>query len=80
MSVDKKVHPFTRESFEELMRSRFFYTQSFEIYGGQSNRFSHLALSAPKPGKLRPLWPLLHFPSAGVAGFYDYGPPGMHIL
>lgn len=35
MAVDKKAHPFTRESFEELMRSRFFYTQSFEIYGGQ---------------------------------------------
>lgn len=34
MAVDKKAHPFTRESFEELMRSRFFYTQSFEIYGG----------------------------------------------
>ncbi|KAK9900813.1 glycyl-tRNA synthetase [Cystobasidium minutum MCA 4210] len=45
MAVDKKAHPFTRESFEELMRSRFFYTQSFEIYGG-------------------------------VAGFYDFGPPG----
>jgi glycyl-tRNA synthetase (class II) len=36
MAVDKKAHAFTREAFEELMRSRFFYTQSFEIYGGKS--------------------------------------------
>lgn len=33
--VDKKAHPFTRENFEDLMRQRFFYTQSFEIYGGE---------------------------------------------
>lgn len=45
VALNKTAHPFTRDTFEELMRSRFFYTQAFEIYGG-------------------------------VAGFYDYGPPG----
>lgn len=36
MAVVKDAHPFTRDAFEEMIRSRFFYTQSFEIYGGVS--------------------------------------------
>ena len=34
VALNKTAHPFTRDTFEELMRSRFFYTQAFEIYGG----------------------------------------------
>lgn len=35
MSINKTAHPFTREAFEDVMKQRFFYTQAFEIYGGE---------------------------------------------
>ena len=34
VALNKTAHQFARDTFEELMRSRFFYTQAFEIYGG----------------------------------------------
>ncbi|KAI3406408.2 GRS1 [Candida oxycetoniae] len=46
MSVVKDTNiPFSRESLEQLLKRRFFYAPSFEIYGG-------------------------------VAGLFDFGPPG----
>lgn len=38
-----------RQDFEDLLKRRFFYTNSFGIYGG-------------------------------VAGLYDYGPPGCAVM
>jgi glycyl-tRNA synthetase len=35
-NVNKTAHPFTRDAFDELMKQRFFFTQAFEIYGGES--------------------------------------------
>ncbi|CAI5757904.1 unnamed protein product [Candida verbasci] len=46
MTVSKSTNiPFSRESLESLLKRRFFYAPSFEIYGG-------------------------------VAGLFDFGPPG----
>lgn len=33
--VQKDAHPFSRPQLEGLMTKRFFYTQAFEIYGGE---------------------------------------------
>ena len=67
MSVDKTAHQFTRDAFDELIRQRFFYIQSFEIYGGACASCCGIAS-------------LLIYRDPGVGGFYDYGPPGMPNL
>jgi glycyl-tRNA synthetase len=65
--INKTAHPFSRAALEDLLNRRFFYAPAFEIYGGESGYF----------------WiPSLRFlcvELAGVAGLYDYGPPGSSL-
>lgn len=71
-TVNKTAHAFTREAFDELMKQRFFFTQAFEIYGGKSLiEIQDLGLR----GNLTRTVSV-----SGVAGFYDYGPPGTPSL
>jgi len=46
VKLDQVINPpkavFNRNSFARLMTQRFFYTASFEIYGGNQNHFSEL--------------------------------------
>jgi glycyl-tRNA synthetase len=66
--INKTAHPFDKVRFEALLNRRFFYAPAFEIYGGAcrhafSGRLIHH----------------LVIPSIGVAGLYDYGPPGSSL-
>jgi glycyl-tRNA synthetase len=63
--VNKTVHPFDKAQLDTLLASRFFFAPAFEIYGGESFKFldqSHIKLYI--------------YIYIGVAGLYDYGPPG----
>lgn len=57
-----KEEKFDRNGLEDLLKRRYFYSQSFSIYGG--NVFFFLLVC----GCI-----MLH---VGVAGLYDYGPMG----
>lgn len=63
--VKKSVHLFDKTRFEALLNRRFFYAPAFEIYGGVYTR----ALSCD----------FVHLGLPGVAGLYDYGPPGSSL-
>ena len=39
--VKRDTHPFERAQLEGLMTKRFFYTQSFEIYGGVAGLYDY---------------------------------------
>lgn len=62
--VNRTAHPFTRAALEDLLSRRFFYAPAFEIYGGESPSSTRLALVS------------FFSYTLGVAGLYDYGPPG----
>jgi glycyl-tRNA synthetase len=65
-AVNKSAHPFDKSRLDALLNRRFFYAPAFEIYGGmQFSWISHLTPNS--------------FPSTGVAGLYDYGPPGSSL-
>src|SRR6266702_792214 len=70
--VNKAAHPFDKTRFEALLNLRFFYAPAFEIYGGAftdaafSPEICFIHLSIPSSLK-------------GVAGLYDYGPPGSSL-
>ena len=66
-TVNKSAHPFDKTRLEALLNRRFFYAPAFEIYGGtcwQRTHSSSLTFSFLHPG---------------VAGLYDYGPPGSSL-
>jgi glycyl-tRNA synthetase len=65
--VKKTVHPFDKTRFEALLNRRFFYAPAFEIYGGACTRALPLRLTPST------------FKFTGVAGLYDYGPPGSSL-
>lgn len=66
-AVNKTAHPFDKVRLEALLNRRFFYAPAFEIYGGTSRIVSESLIS---PNQL---------PPTGVAGLYDYGPPGSSL-
>ena len=59
--INKTAHAFDKTTFDALLGRRFFFTPAFEIYGGQL----HQSLNSVKLMCI-----------VGVAGLYDYGPPG----
>ncbi|KAG4302712.1 hypothetical protein PCANB_001086 [Pneumocystis canis] len=65
MSIKVENSGFNRVKLEELLKKRFFYAPSFEIYGGIYIKYIYF---------IRKCLFLL-----GVSGFYDYGPPGMAL-
>ncbi|KAI0292003.1 glycyl-tRNA synthetase [Russula brevipes] len=65
--INKTAHPFDKTRFEALLNRRFFYAPAFEIYGGVCGH----ALSCCN------IHPSIRF--LGVAGLYDYGPPGSSL-
>ena len=69
--VNKVAHPFDKTRLEALLNRRFFYAPAFEIYGGAFT-------DARFPSELI-LFIYAFFSSKGVAGLYDYGPPGSSL-
>ena len=63
--VNKLAHPFDKTRFEAVLNRRFFYAPAFEIYGG--------VCTCVLPSSSF----TLNLP--GVAGLYDYGPPGSSL-
>ena len=61
-TVNKTAFPFDKGRLEALLNRRFFYAPAFEIYGGTYH--------SPTSGRL------INARFSGVAGLYDYGPPG----
>ena len=68
--VNKTAHQFDKTRFEALLNRRFFYAPAFEIYGGTFTDARFL------PKVISFIFP---FFSKGVAGLYDYGPPGSSL-
>ena len=68
--VNKTAHQFDKTRFEALLNRRFFYAPAFEIYGGAftDTRFPSKFISF--------IFPFFY---KGVAGLYDYGPPGSSL-
>ena len=63
-TVNKTAYLFDRSRLEALLNRRFFYAPAFEIYGGELNiKHKNDALKR----------------TLGVAGLYDYGPPGSSL-
>jgi glycyl-tRNA synthetase len=61
--VNKRAHAFDKPQLDTLLTSRFFFAPAFEIYGGESFEIYDRAR-------------IKSFVCVGVAGLYDYGPPG----
>ena len=68
--VNKSAHSFDKVRFEALLNRRFFYAPAFEIYGGACKQTRTLSLAHS---------PSFFITSIGVAGLYDYGPPGSSL-
>jgi glycyl-tRNA synthetase len=62
--VNKTAHAFNKQQLESVLTQRFFYAPAFEIYGGKYDVF------VPNPRTS------IDCCNTGVAGLYDYGPPG----
>ena len=67
-SVNKTAHPFDKTRLEALLNRRFFYAPAFEIYGGAFYTYSLSTYPYPRTHA-----------HTGVAGLYDYGPPGSSL-
>lgn len=84
LPVNKNAHAFDKTRFESVMNRRFFYAPAFEIYGGKFPRvkigvlYQVLAHFLLRP-IYHPYWMLTSIRYAGVAGLYDYGPPGSSL-
>lgn len=65
--INRTAHEFDKGQLDAILSRRFFYAPAFEIYGGKLSS----PLESDKVVKLT---------SAGVAGLYDFGPPGSALL
>lgn len=84
LPVNKDAHAFDKTRFESVMNRRFFYAPAFEIYGGKTISLRigvvhrvHLHCMIICHPFLDPM--LTTVLSIGVAGLYDYGPPGSSL-
>ena len=84
LPVNKDAHAFDKTRFESVMNRRFFYAPAFEIYGG---RFIPFKIRLHNELYIHDITSLLDFVClmltslclTGVAGLYDYGPPGSSL-
>ena len=84
LPVNKDAHAFDKTRFESVMNRRFFYAPAFEIYGG---RFIPFKIRLHNEPYIHDITSLLDFVClmltslclTGVAGLYDYGPPGSSL-
>jgi glycyl-tRNA synthetase (class II) len=76
MQLNKK---FDRAAFDDLLRRRCFFIQSFEIYSGHKLIMNFVRSSCALMCMFCFLFHLNKNLFSGVKGLYDYGPPGCAI-
>lgn len=76
LQLNKK---FDRAAFDDLLRRRCFFIQSFEIYSGSNSRILVRSGFARMCGVFCSRFRLNKTLLLGVKGLYDYGPPGCAI-